>query len=55
MDEPDKIVDGALENHYKMIKQFRGKIFIGYKCINHNFQDLESHDQYNNYNGCFIL
>jgi len=24
MDEPDKIVDGALENHYKMIKQFRG-------------------------------
>merc|ERR1719378_2053340 len=24
MDEPKKIVDGALENHYKMVKQFRG-------------------------------
>ena len=26
MDEPKMIVDGALENHYKMVKQFRGKI-----------------------------
>ena len=25
MDNPDIIVQGALENHYQMIKQFRGK------------------------------
>ena len=25
MDDPTVIVDGAMQNHYKMIKQFRGK------------------------------
>ena len=25
MDDPDTIVNGAMENHYNMIKQFRGK------------------------------
>lgn len=27
MDDAKKIVDGALENHYKMIKQFKGMRF----------------------------
>ena len=29
MDDPERIVNGALENHYKMIKQMKGVPFIG--------------------------
>ena len=28
MDDPHMIVEGALENHYKMIKQFKGQSLI---------------------------
>ena len=28
MDDPHMIVEGALENHYKMIKQFKGQLLL---------------------------
>ena len=30
MDDPDTIVNGAMENHRNMIKQFRGTCFISH-------------------------
>ena len=35
MDDPEMILKGALENHYQMIKQFRGMCASRYKVYNH--------------------